>query len=197
MNVEQRDASRVPRGRHNIAASLIILGSLLLLPGVYLFVVSDQNLTIPLWARSIDRGAWERNLVGAGVAATLFGLVVLEDVLRRAGDTVLSRLGLTSFALGTAMWLTVNALSLSRGFWVAELETYFIVFAFLATALFSGAILRTRLLPTWVGIVALSWSIAMLLVVLPGNRGPLFYEPALLLLGIALLLRKERVPPHG
>jgi hypothetical protein len=93
-------------------------------------------------------------------------------------------------------WLTVNALNLNGYSWVAELETYFITFAFLATAFFSGAILRTRLLPTGIGIVALFWSIAMLILVLPGNRGPLFYEPALLLIAIALLLRKERVPPR-
>jgi hypothetical protein len=185
-------AGSAPPAERYIVAALLIVGFLLLVPGVQLFVVADHNLALPGWARSIDRRTWEANLVSAGVSVTLFGLVALEGVLRRAGDHVLSRIGLTSFTLGTAMWLTVNALSLDSGSWVAELETYFIVFAFLGTALFSWAILRTRLLPTWVGVVAFCWPITLIFVVLPGNSGPLFYEPALLLIGVALLFRRER-----
>jgi hypothetical protein len=194
MNATMREVGRDFRGERYIAGLLLILGFLLLLPGVQLFVVSQNHLAIPNWARSIDRHAWERNLVSAGVAVTLFGLVILEAMLRQAGDTILSRLGLVSFTLGTVMWLTVNALNLDRGGWVAELETYFIVFAFLATAFYSGAILRTRLLPVWIGVVSILWSLGMLIFVLPGNRGPLFYEPAWLLIGIALLMRRVQVP---
>jgi len=37
----------------------------------------------------------------------------------------------------------------------------------------------------------------MLIFVLPGNRGPLFYEPALLLIALALLLTRRQVPVAG
>jgi uncharacterized membrane protein len=197
MNTNQKNVGRDFRGERHIASLLLILGFLLLLPGLQLFNISQNYLEIPDWARSIDRHAWERNLVSAGVAVTLLGLVVLEGMLRQAGDRILSRLALVAFTLGTAMWLTVNALNLNGGSWVAEVETYFIVFAFLANASYSGAILRTRLLPLWIRIAAILWSFEMLMFVLPGDCGPLFYEPALLLIAIALLLTKEQVLSQG
>jgi hypothetical protein len=91
------------------------------------------------------------------------------------------------------MWLTVSALNL-EGPWIDGLETYFIVLAFVGTALYGGSSLRTGLLPRWIGIAVILWAFGMLLVTLPGNRGPFNYTPALLLIAIALLARRGRVP---
>ena len=138
---------------------------------------------------------WERNLLSAGVAGSFFGAAILEGVLRKAGDRIFSRLGLCSYALATALWLVVNAISLDRGYWVDDLETYHIFLAYPAVIAFGVGILRTRLLPSWIGAVAGLWSMVLFIRVIPGNQGPLLYEPALLLIGVALLI--QRGSPSG
>jgi len=67
----------------------------------------------------------------------------------------------------------------------------FVVLAFLGQAAFGAAILRTGLLPAWVGWATILWNLAWL-VVLPIARPDNMYYPWLhyvapLLIGIALL----------
>jgi hypothetical protein len=47
-------------------------------------------------------------------------------------------------------------------------------------------------LARWIGVAVVLWSTAMLIHVFPHNQGPLFYEPALLLIAVALALTRNQ-----
>ena len=70
----------------------------------------------------------------------------------------------------------------------------FIVLAFLGEAIFGAAILRTGLMPPWVGWTTIIWNLAWL-VILPFARPQNMYYPWLhyiapLIIGIMLLVRR-------
>ena len=96
----------------------------------------------------------------AGTLVTLAGLLGLRAILRGSGDEWLSRLGLASFQLGTAMWAVhlVFRITVTRPVaaltpvppwfeplrsWSGGLYAIYMVLAYLAIAAYGGALLRT------------------------------------------------------
>jgi hypothetical protein len=136
---------------------------------------------------------WEKYWYVAFLVVTLYGLVILEGILRRAGDHIFGRLGLVTFTLAAVMWLLIfvldtNYLPSAAG----DDEAYFIALAFPAVIAYGLAILRTGILARWIGVAVVLWTVVMLVRVFPSNRGPLFYEPALVLIAIALVVSHRR-----
>jgi hypothetical protein len=119
--------------------------------------------------------------------------VILEGILRRAGDHIFSRLGLVTFTLATVMFLLMVVLEknyLPSG--ARDVEAYFIALAFPAVIAYGLAILRTGILARWIGVAVVLWTVVMLIRVFPLNGGPLFYESALVLIAIALVAQRGR-----
>ncbi|HEY7347298.1 MAG TPA: hypothetical protein VH599_03180 [Ktedonobacterales bacterium] len=182
-----------PWSERHIAAGLLLLGVLLVLPAVVINapgmgVTSAWGQTLPFLFDPV----WTKYWSVAFVVVTLYGLVLLEGVLRRAGDHLCATLGRVSFTLATLLWLLTilfdtNGLPGGR-----DLEGFFILLAFPAVIAYGLAILRTRLLARWIGIAVVLWAALTLIRAFPPqNQGPLFYEPALLLVGIALLVSRS------
>jgi hypothetical protein len=182
------------RNERLIAASLLLLGFLLGWPAVVIGApnlgeTSDVGRALPFLFDPV----WEKYWYTAFLVVTLYGLVILEGVLRRAGDHIFSRLGLVTFTLATVMFLLMvvfekNYLPSGAG----DVEAYFIALAFPAVIAYGLAILRTGILARWIGVAVVLWTAVMLVRVFPGNRGPLFYEPALVLIAVALVVSRRR-----
>ena len=178
-----------------LAAGLLLLGFLLVLPAVFINAPgmganSAWGRLLPFLFDPVGLKYWSV----AFVVVTLFGLVILEGILCRAGDHICSRLGMVSFTLATAMWLILILLDTNGLRGGRDFERYFIMLAFPAVIAYGLAILRTRILARWVGIVVVLWSAVTLVRVLPQNQGPLLYEPALIVIAVALLVSKSPEP---
>jgi hypothetical protein len=177
-----------------IAASLLLLGFLLAWPAVVIGApnlgeTSDVGRALPFLFDPV----WEKYWYAAFPIVTLYGLVILEGVLRRAGDHIFARLGQVTFTLATVMFLLMIVLEknyLPSG--ARDVESYFIALAFPAVIAYGVAILRTGVLARWIGVAVVLWTAVMLVRVFPSNRGPLFYEPALVLIAIALVVSRSR-----
>jgi hypothetical protein len=175
-----------------IAGGLLLLGFLLVIPAVVINApgmgaTSAVGRMLPFLFDPVGEKYWSV----AFVVVTLYGLVILEGILRRAGDHICARLGMVSFTLATVMLLVFMLLDKNYLPGGRDFESFFIMFAFPAVIAYGLAILRTRILARWIGIAVVLWSAVELIWVFPHNRGPLFYEPALLLIAIALLVSQS------
>jgi len=99
-----------------------------------------------------------------------------------------------SFILATAMWLVVIVLDANGLPGGRDVEGYFIMLAFPAIIAYGLAILKTRILARWIGIAVVLWAAVTLIRALPQNQGPLLYEPASLVLAVALLVSRGQYP---
>lgn len=137
---------------------------------------------------------WERGFVIAALLAAVSGLTMLERMLEAAGDRVLAPAALVMLLIGTALVINAETLLISgRGLAYAPVVA-FVVLAFLAQAALGAALIRTELLPGWVGWAALLWNLVWL-VVLPIARPRDMYYPWLhyatpVLIGIELLVTR-------
>jgi hypothetical protein len=134
----------------------------------------------------------ERGFVIAALLTVVVGLTLLERRLVAAGDNLLAPAGMVLFLIGAVLALVAETYSLSRQEWIYASIVVFIVLAFLGQAIFGAALLRTALVPAWVGWVAILWSLGWL-VILPIARPKNMYYPWLhyvapLLIGITLVL---------
>jgi hypothetical protein len=137
---------------------------------------------------------WERGFVMAAVLAMVLGLVLLERMLEAAGDTILAPLAMVTFLIGAVIVIVAETLQLSGQESVYSPIVVYVVLAFLAQAVFGVSLLRTGLLPGWVGWATVIWNLAWL-VALPILSPRDIYYPALhhaapLMIGIALLVRR-------
>jgi hypothetical protein len=89
----------------------------------------------------------------------LLGRTALQVVLTDSGDRLLARLGTIAYLVGVVLWIVDDAIDLAGGRFIYELERDYVVLAYLAIAAFGGAILRTRILPRWVGGIAVLWAV--------------------------------------
>ena len=171
------------------ASCLLILSWIVFVPAGMLYT----GRAIWKWpaAQSQNYLYLERSLVMAAILITTLGLVLLERLLGAAGDKILSPLGLTLFLIGTVLVVAAEAFSLNQKEMIYAPIVVFIVLAFLGQAAFGMAILRTGLLPAWVGWTTVVWNLAWL-VILPIARPQDMYYPWLhyvapVMIGIALL----------
>lgn len=174
------------------AGWILILSALIFLPAGMLFT----SRAIWKWpaAQSQAYLYWERGLVMAAISAAALGLVLLDRLLEAAGDRILAPMGLAVFLIGTTLVLAAETFSLGRQEMIYAPIVAFVVLAFLGEAAFGASILRTGLLPGWVGWAAIVWNLAWL-VILPIARPQDVYFPWLhyvapLTIGITLLIRK-------
>jgi hypothetical protein len=135
---------------------------------------------------------WERGFVIAAALINLMGFVVLESLLRSAGDAVIGRLALSVTVVATAVLLAAEGAYLGSRSWEYPQIIIYVVLAFLAQAAFGFALLRTGIVPGWAGWVTAAWNLGWL-VILPFASPKDIYFPALhhaapLLIGIVLLL---------
>jgi hypothetical protein len=165
---------------------------------------------------------WWTNVFFMGsTLVTLLGLALLTTLLRQAGDHIFSYLGLILFVLGVSLWLIQRAVPLSIDLWAAQqmartgvmpdyyvpltlwTQALFIIYsilAYCALAAYGGAILSTRLLPRWMGWLAIVYSLAGLgLTVMTAGAapGPWFQYVLPIVMGTLLLLRRDQVPTRS
>lgn len=182
-----------------IAAGLLLLGFVLALAAVVINAPgagADSS-----WGRAFPflfEPTWEKFWSVGFLVVTLYALVILEGIARRAGDRIFGRLGMVSFLLATVMWLVQilfdrNGLAGGR-----DLESFFIMLAFPAVIAYGLAILRTAILARWVAITVVVYTAVMLILAFPPqNGGPLLYEPALLVIAFALLVSRRQSPDRS
>lgn len=173
-----------------VAGWLLILSGIIFVPGGLLFT----GRAIFKWpaAQSQNFLYWERGIIMAAILLAALGFVLLAGLLGEAGDKILPPIGQTVFLIGTVLCLAAEAFGLSRQEYAYAPTVVFILLLFLGEAAFGGAILRTGLLPAWVGWTTTFWNLAWL-VILPIARPQDMYYPWLfyvapLVIGIMLLV---------
>jgi hypothetical protein len=150
-----------------------------------------------------------RSFVVAAVVTNALGLALLESLLRDAGERVLSRLGLIGFLIGAVLLVVAEAFLIAGRGVVDPLVRVYVVLAFLSVSAYGVALLRTRLLPTWVGWTTIAWNLGWFVALLainvwndPGNwDDPGYYYPVLhhiapLLIGIELIRHRSDAVQH-
>jgi hypothetical protein len=120
--------------------------------------------------------------------------VLLERMLEAAGDTILAPLAMVTFLIGAVIVIVAETLQLSGQESVYSPIVVYVVLAFLAQAVFGVSLLRTGLLPGWVGWATVIWNLAWLVALSILSPRDIYY-PALhhaapLMIGIALLVRR-------
>lgn len=137
---------------------------------------------------------WERGFVIGGVLATVLGLALLEEMLRAAGEPVLSRLGMAAYLFGAVIVVAAETAYVAKRDWIYPQIVLYVVLAFLAQAAFGAALLRTGLVAGWAGWATIFWNLGWLLVMLiirPRDvYYPVLHHVAPLLVGIALLVQR-------
>ena len=123
--------------------------------------------------------------------ATALGLALLQGILRDAGDSVFSLIGMLSYLFGAVVVVVAETSALDGREWPNPQIIFYVVLAFLAQAALGVALLRTGLVAGWVGWATIIWNLAWL-VVLPIISPRDIYYPVLhhvapLVIGIALL----------
>ncbi|MBX3056166.1 MAG: hypothetical protein KF770_06800 [Anaerolineae bacterium] len=134
---------------------------------------------------------WERGSVILAILVTAWGLVLLEDLLRAAGDPVIARLGMVTYLIGAVVVIVAETAYLYNRQWVYSQTVLYVILALLAQAAFGLSLLQTRLVPGWAGWTALIWNLFWLIVLPIAARDDMYY-PALhhvapFVIGIALL----------
>lgn len=176
--------------QRTVCGWLLILGGIIFLPGGLLFT----GRAIFRWPAGQSQGYlyWERGFVMAAILVAALGFVLLERLLEAAGEQILSILGLTVFLMGTVLALAAESFGLSLKDYLYPPIVVFVVLVFLGQTAFGFAILRSGLLPAWVGWATVVWNLAWL-VILPIARPQDMYYPWLhyvapVLIGIYLLV---------
>jgi hypothetical protein len=174
------------------AGWLLILSGLIFLAGGMLYTGRA------IWKWRVGKThrylLWERGFVIAALVVAVLGLTLLERILEATGDRILAPSGLVISLIGASVIIVAETFFISRQEWIYAPIVAFVVLAFLAQAVFGAALLRTSLLPGWVGWTTILWNLVWL-VVLPIARPKNIYYPWLhyvapLLIGIMLLLKR-------
>ena len=205
---------------HNLAAVLLVLGTTTFIGSLFILflradfqaIVSGQlQRALGAVAEHVTLFRWSYVGATGGVVLSTLGLVTLTTLLLKAGDSVLSVLALILFLLAALLWIVEHSIHLSMTVWAAgetsrtslvpdsyepmyqlaeTVERIYTVLAFTSVAIYGWALLKTGLLPSWVGWVSIGWSGLGLIVFLTNLNS----IPALLLImpfvmGIVLLVR--------
>jgi hypothetical protein len=185
--MESQSVLNTPR----VAGALLALSFFVFLPGGLLF--AGRNGMAGNLAPSFAYFAWERGFVAAAAAATALGFVALSTVLGEAQRDALfpARLAAAVYAVATGCLLVGEAMRLRGGQAPYALIVAYVVLAFLIQAAFGVILVRSGLLPVWIGWAALVWNVAWL-VVLPIVAPQDIYFPVVhhfvpLLVGVPLL----------
>jgi len=173
-----------------VTGLLLIFSFILFLPGGLLFtrrVIFKQPS-----AQSLAFLIWERGFVMAAVLCATLGLVSLARLLEAAGDRILPSLGVAVILIEAALLIMAETFYLSRQEWLYAPVVVAVILDFLGQAVFGASILRSGLLPAWVGWTTIVWNLAWL-IILPIARPHDMYYPWLqyvapVIIGIVLLI---------
>lgn len=174
--------------RH-LAASLLILSFVVFLVVGYLFTAR----IIWRWpaAQTDLHLRWERGLAITAFLISVLGFVLLEGLMREAGESVLARLAMAFYLVGAAVLVVAETAFLAQRDFVYPQIVAHVVLAFLAQAAFGAALLRTGLVTPWVGWATIIWNLVWLgILPLAFPRDmyfPWLHYIAPLAIGIALL----------
>lgn len=172
------------------------LAGLLLVGCAAIFAVGGMLFTVrTIWkwpaAQTAGYLRLERSFVILAVLVTALGLVLLEDLLRAAGDPVIARTGMVAYLFGAFVVVVAETAYLHKREWIYPQIVFYVVVALLAQAAFGVALLRTGLLAGWVGWATIVWNLAWLAILPIASRRnmyfPALHHAAPLLIGIALL----------
>jgi hypothetical protein len=174
-----------------VAGWLLILSALTFLPAGILYT----GRAIWQWPRAQTQGYlyWERGLVIAAILVATMGFVLLTQRLESAGDRIIAPLAMLIVLVSTVLVTSAETYYLSEQHSLSAAVTTFIFLSLLGQAAFGASILRTGLLPGWVGWFTVAWGLAWL-IILPIFRPQDMYYPWLhyvapLIIGITLLVR--------
>ncbi len=169
-------------GERRVAGSLLVAGFAMLAVAALLY--GDG---------SYPAGhAWQSNSLTVGLVLTLLGLAAFQVVLTDAGDRLLARLGTVAYLVGVVLWIVGDAIELAGGRFIFELERDYVLLACLAIAAFGAAILRTRILPRWVGGIAVAWAVVWTVLYLARiGEAPLAPNLISALFGVELLVHRS------
>ncbi len=179
-----------------ITGALLVLSVLVLIPGGVLYSIRVNSFNRPISAHEVvDNFQLERHFILASVIVSTLGLVMLETLLREAGDRVFARLGMFGFLFGAVLIVVAEALTLDGKLAPDALVMSYGTLAFLAEAAYGVSLLQTRLLPNWVGLASIVWNIGCLVVLtlLHYYYIPILHALMPLLFGILLLSRRYQV----
>jgi len=172
-----------------------LTAGLLILCGVVFVVAGLLYTARAIWKWPVGQTPlylrWERGLVVAAFLISVMGFVLLEGLLRNAGDTIYARLALAIYLISAAVLVVAETTFINTSAIPYPQIVAQVVLAFLAQAAFGLALLRTGLLPGWVGWAAIIWNLGCL-VVLPIIKPNDIYFPWLhyvapMIIGIGLL----------
>ena len=135
---------------------------------------------------------WERGFVIAAALFNVMGFILLEGLLREAGDSIIGHLALPIYLIATAVLLAAEGNLLKTHDLIYPQIILYVVLAFLVQVAFGAALLRTGLVPAWVGWATILWNVAWP-VILPIASPkdiyfPVVHHVAPLLIGISLLM---------
>ncbi len=174
-----------------VAASLLVLCFVVFTLGGVLFT-GRAFLNWQIDATS-PHLMWERGFVIGGVLATVLGLALLEDMLRAAGEPVLSRLGMVAYLFGAVVVVVAETTYLGKRDWIYPQIVLYVVLAFLAQAALGVSLLQTELVAVWAGWATVLWNLGWLVVMLIVRPRDIYYpvlhHVAPLIIGIALLIQ--------
>lgn len=175
-----------------------LTGMLLILSSV-IFLVAATFFTIRfIWELPIGRTPsfflWERVFVIAALLATLLSFTQLRRVLEAAGDSMLASMALVLFLVAAVLAVVAETISFPNEDIVYPPIVAYVILSFLGQAIFGMALLRTGLLPAWVGWMTVTWNLGMLVFLVVAKPQDMYY-PWLhyitpLLIGVALLRKK-------
>lgn len=180
-------------------SDLRLTGMLLILSSV-IFLVAAILFTIRfLWDLPIGRTPafflWERSLVITALMAVLLSFTLLKRLLEAAGHGVLASMALVLFLVAATLAVVAETLSFPGDDIAYPPIVAYVVLSFLGQAVFGMALLRSGLLPRWVGWVTVIWNLGVLVFLVVSKPQDMYYPwlhyIAPLLIGIALLRKKQ------
>jgi hypothetical protein len=159
-----------------LTASLLILSFVTFLVAGYLFT-ARVIWKLPT-AQTELHLRWERGFVIGAFLINVLGFVLLENLLRNAGDAIFARLALTIYLVSLVVMVVAETTFLNNHEWVYPQFVVHVVLGLVAP---------------WAGWATFVWNLA-LLVIMPIAYPHDIYFPWLhyvapLIIGIALLLR--------
>jgi hypothetical protein len=173
------------------------VAAILLIACFMVFLVAGMMFTgrtIWKWpsAQTPEFLRWERGIVIAALLVNVLGFALLENMLRTAGDPIISRLAMVAYLIGAVVIVVAETAFLGSGEWSTPQVVFHVVLAFLAQAAFGAALLRTGLVPGWASWVTIIWNLAWLIGLIIVSPRDIYY-PALhhvapVIIGIALLI---------
>ena len=174
-----------------LAASLLILCGVVFLVAGYLFT-ARAIWKLPAAQTEIHL-RWERGTVIAAFLISVLGFVLLENLLRAAGETVFARLALALYLICAAVLVVAETTFITNGALPYPQIVAHVVLAFLAQAAFGAALLQTGLVAPWASWATVLWNIALLIIMpifFPRDiYFPWLHYVAPLIIGIALWAR--------